>query len=463
MIHGGDRGPLTSFVVVIDDDPTGCQTVSEVPVITCWEDDDLRWLLSRDRSMGFVLTNSRAMQAEQAAAVNRDIVDRATALGAERGVAVSVLSRSDSTLRGHFAVEVGAICRALEESGHPVDLILLAPAFFEAGRITHDDIHYVSDSGLEQPVADTAYANDPAFAFAESDLTDWVRARLGDPEASVTTLPLPLLREDDTEAVARRMLGMVGKATPGRMPPVVIANGTCQLDYDVVARAVRRLEANGVSVVSRCGPSYVASRLGEPVPLPLHGLSAAGSVAGPGLVVVGSHVPLSTAQLAVLVDELGPSVVELDPVEVTGPDRQQHTGQLVDAVCAALATGDDVVLATSRSLLSGPDVRGSLDIAGAVSSAINEVVEAVLDRTPPSWIVAKGGITSARMISDVLRLRRGWIVGQMQKGLVPMWRDDDTSSRKPPCVIFPGNVGTPQTLLEVVRSLTEDRDARLRH
>ena len=439
-------------VVVIDDDPTGCQTVSEIPVITRWEDDDLRWLLSRDRPMGFVLTNSRAMHDEQAASVSEDIARRSMALGAEIGLTVSLLSRSDSTMRGHFTAEVGAICRSLEESGSPADLVLLAPAFFEAGRITHGDTHYVLDSGLEHPVADTAYAEDPAFGFAESNLVDWVRARLGEPEASVTTLPLPLLKDGDADAVALRMLAATGAAR-GILPPVVVANGTCQQDYDVVAQAVRQLEAGGVRVVTRCGPSYVASRLGEPVPAPLHGLGASGTVNGPGLVVVGSHVPVSTAQLAVLIDELRPVVVELDPLAATGPHRRRCVTQLTDAICEGLDAGQDVVLATSRRLLSAPDIRGSLDIAAAVSSAITEVVEAVLARVTPSWIVAKGGITSALMLSDVLRLRRGWIVGQMQKGLIPMWRDDDTSSHNPPCVIFPGNVGTPQTLVEVVRSL----------
>lgn len=67
------------------------------------------------------------------------------------------------------------------------------------------------------------------------------------------------------------------------------------------------------------------------------------------------------------------------------------------------------------------------------------------------------------MLADVLQLRHGWIVGQMERGLIPVWRDDDPSSHNPPCVIFPGNVGTAETLLNVVRSLSEDRDARPQH
>lgn len=377
-------------VVVIDDDPTGCQTVSEIPVITRWDEEDLRWLLTRERPLGFVLTNSRAMHAEEAAAASSDIVRRCLALGAELGLTVSVLSRSDSTLRGHFTAEVDAVCRAFELSGAPVDLVLLAPAFFEAGRETRDDTHYVLDSGLAQPVASTAYAQDPAFGFAESNLVSWVRARLGEPDAAVQTLPLGLLRDGGVEAVTKR-LALAARGRRGVLPPVVIANGTCQEDYDIIAQAVRGLEEHGMRIVTRCGPSYVASRLGEPVPSPLHGPSAVGTVQGPGLVVVGSHVPVSTAQLARLVGECHPVVLELDPVEVTGPDRSRTLTQLTDAVCEGLGAGSDVVLATSRRLMSVPDVRGNIEIAAAMSGAINEVVIEVLAQRNLHGSLPKGG------------------------------------------------------------------------
>lgn len=129
---------------MLDDDPTGGQTVADVPVVTAWESDDLEWLLTRDRIMGVVLTNSRALQAEQAAEVNRTIAERALAIGRRLGIEVSLISRSDSTLRGHVAAELRALVDGLRNAGQPADVVLLAPAFFEAGRVTHDDVHYWS-------------------------------------------------------------------------------------------------------------------------------------------------------------------------------------------------------------------------------------------------------------------------------------------------------------------------------
>ena len=438
-------------VVVIDDDPTGCQTVAGVPIVTRWETEDLRWLLTRHRGMGFVLTNSRAMHPEQAAAATRTIVERTQAVAAETGVGVSFLSRGDSTLRGHFAVETQAVCSGLAAHGIRPDLLLFAPAFFEAGRRTHGDVHYVADGDHEVPVGDTAYACDETFGFTESNLVQWVRARLDDRAARVSSLSV-----DDVRAGRDAIAGRLRAAVSPRWLGVVVVNGTHQSDYDVVADAVAELEAEGHTVVTRCGPSYVASRLGEPVPAPVTKLPAVADAVGHGLVVVGSHVPVTTAQLKALVDGAHPTVVELDPATLVTAVRRQHVAAVAADVSTALQSGD-VVLATSRTVLTAHDPRASLDAATTVAAAVDDAVRAVLARCTPSWIVAKGGITSATMVSNVLELRRGWIVGQMFRGLLPLWSDDDTSRRNPPLVIFPGNVGTTQTLLELVGSLNAHR------
>jgi uncharacterized protein YgbK (DUF1537 family) len=449
-------GEGAAKVVVVDDDPTGCQTVANVPVVTAWGADDLRWLLTRDRSMGFVLTNSRAMAPDEARAANREVVRRCLRLVRESSGRLSVLSRSDSTLRGHFAVELRAICDELAGAGHPADLVLFAPAFFEAGRVTHDDVHWVQEPTGERPVADTAYGADPAFPFAESDLRAWVRTRLGEPDHPVSTLSLDLVRDGGSGAVAEALRRAARLHREGTFPPVVVANGVRQADYDVIAQAAREVEEEGVNLVTRCGPSYVASRLGEPVPDPLQGLPAGGRVSGPGLVVVGSHVPTSTAQLEVLVRELEPVVVELDPVMVTGPGRAACIADLAGRVADGLAGGRLTVLATSRRLhAAAGGAADNLGIAQAVSSAVQQVVQDVLALAHPAWIVAKGGITSATLVTHALGLRRGWVVGQLQRGHLPLWRDDAPMADTPPCVIFPGNVGGPGTLVDVVRTLSD--------
>ena len=448
----------TRRIVVIDDDPTGGQTVAGVPVVTQWETEDLRWLLTRDRVMGFVLTNSRALAAERATDVNADVVSRCLEIAVELAIDVSFISRSDSTLRGHFTIEVATICAELKAAGRPADLVLVVPAFFEAGRITRDDVHYVSSGGVDVPVGETAYAQDPAFGFAESNLRDWVRARLANPQAEVSSLSLVDIRRGGCVDVAAQLHAAARNRGETAVPPVVVVNATQASDYGVVAKAVAKCEAEGLIIVTRSGPSYLSARLGEPLPKAVEEIALNRGATPHGLVVVGSHVPLSTAQLEHLIEHTQAHLIELAVPQVLGAGRAGYLDRLTQSVTEALRAGH-VALATSRDVHRTEDAKASLDVAGAVSSAIDEVVARVIASEPPAWIVAKGGITSANMVTKVLALRRGWIVGQVFDGQLPLWRDDNPDDSKPFCVIFPGNVGTEATLTDVVRKLDQKTTA----
>ncbi|WP_394700488.1 four-carbon acid sugar kinase family protein [uncultured Ilyobacter sp.] len=50
---------LDKKIVVLDDDPTGVQTVHEVAVITDWEKETLVNEFNEDKKIFFILTNSR--------------------------------------------------------------------------------------------------------------------------------------------------------------------------------------------------------------------------------------------------------------------------------------------------------------------------------------------------------------------------------------------------------------------
>ena len=60
-------------VVVLDDDPTGTQTVHGVPVLTQWPVEALRAELTNDLPVCFLLTNSRSMSLPAAQALNAEI------------------------------------------------------------------------------------------------------------------------------------------------------------------------------------------------------------------------------------------------------------------------------------------------------------------------------------------------------------------------------------------------------
>ena len=93
-------------LVVLDDDPTGTQSIADLPVLTRWSVADLRWALWQHTTGFFVLINTRSLAEGDAAERNRQVVRAlAEASRLEGDVPYVIASRSDSTLRGHFPLE----------------------------------------------------------------------------------------------------------------------------------------------------------------------------------------------------------------------------------------------------------------------------------------------------------------------------------------------------------------------
>ena len=278
-------------LLVIDDDPTGTQSVHGVPVLTAWSEDDLAAAL-RDAGTVFVLTNSRSQPEREAVAVNREITGRAAAIAAAEGYALAVASRSDSTMRGHFPQEPDAVADAL---GTTVDGVLLCPCFLEAGRLTIDDVQWVAEDDRLVPSARTTYATDRSFGYEASNLRRWVEEKTGGavPAADVLSLGLQDIREGGPERV-REILAAAERSPPRggqrhrlRGPRARLCSG-CSTPRPTGSpsstAAVPR--SSGRAAASR---RRRRSRRGA--------LRAPRAAAGHGLVVVGSHVARTTQQL----------------------------------------------------------------------------------------------------------------------------------------------------------------------
>ena len=149
-------------LVVLDDDPTGTQSVSDLPVLTRWEAADFRWAFShrigdRPAPAVYVMTNTRSLDPAEAEVRNREVVTHALAAAAESGTRLGFVSRSDSTLRGHFPLEPDVIAATLAVAGRPTDGVVIVPAFPDAGRVTIGGVHYMRTDGGLTPVAETPW------------------------------------------------------------------------------------------------------------------------------------------------------------------------------------------------------------------------------------------------------------------------------------------------------------------
>src|SRR6478609_1806443 len=114
---------------VLDDDPTGSQTVHDVAVVTVFESDEYAAGLAAPGSTCFILTNTRSLPEDTAVELNTGISASLFALGRRLSAPMEVVSRSDSTLRGHVVAEIEAIDAARRSvTGAGFDGVLLIPS-----------------------------------------------------------------------------------------------------------------------------------------------------------------------------------------------------------------------------------------------------------------------------------------------------------------------------------------------
>ncbi len=443
-------------LVVLDDDPTGTQTVVDVPVLTSWTVDDLRWALRQDSSAFFVLTNTRSLSAEAASKRNREVVRALHEASEAEGAHYVLASRSDSTLRGHFPLETDVLGEELEAVGDgPPDGVVVVPAYIEAGRLTVGSRHWMRTPDGLLPVGEGEFARDATFGYRSSTLPEWVEEKSGGRirAADVVRITLDDLRRGGPGRVIDLLTGVRG----GR---VVVVDAVCDDDLRVLAMALIQAEERGTRLLYRVGPSFVRARAGQAGRPPLDSGELQGlqepdagrrhTSAPHGLIAVGSHVGLTTRQLDRLRERGVICEFELDVRELLDDDRRaDHIAEVARAAAEALMTRDTVVR-TTRTVVTGSDAEDSLAISRRVSAALVETVRLVTAARRPAFVVAKGGITSSDTATHGLGIRRAWARGTLLPGIVSLWQPVDGPAAGMPYVVFPGNVGTDEALADAV-------------
>ncbi|KAF1981797.1 hypothetical protein K402DRAFT_398192 [Aulographum hederae CBS 113979] len=434
-------------LVVLDDDPTGTQTCHDIAVLTVWDHSTLCKELLSDPCGFFILTNSRALPPAECKELIITIATAVAKAAEETRKQVEFVLRGDSTLRGHLPEEPEAIECAIGT----FDGWILAPFFFQGGRYTIDDVHYVREGETLVPASETPFARDATFGYRSSNLRDYVLekcpGRFG--EGEICSVGIEDIRIGGPAGVAHRLL----EAPKGG---VIIVNAAAEADMFVFAAGLLEAEKRGKRFLYRTAAAFVSCRLGisgiEPLTMADLGIEKEDGQMG-GLIVAGSYVPKTTAQLKALRERRGDRlhVVELD-VEAMIGDREaaeQVTKRATVEATENIGKGKDVLIMTSRNLITGKDGLESLNIGSVVAKALVSIVENIDVR--PRYLIAKGGITSSDAATKGLRMKRAMVVGQAAKG-VPLWRCDEETSRHMgiPYVVFPGNVGGDDTLAELV-------------
>lgn len=438
----------TTKIIVIDDDPTGSQTVHGCLLLTRWGMPTLVDALCDAAPLFFVLSNTRGMDAERAAVVTREIcVNLGQALAeldaAGTPIRPVIVSRSDSTLRGHYPVETDVIAAELG----PFDAHFLVPAFFEGGRITRGSTHYLlvdrPDGVRPVPVHETEFARDSVFGFSTAFLPDYVQEKTGGRirAGQVERIGLADLR-GDAAGLERRLLGLGGNAC-------CVVDAEQQSDLDAFATAVRTAAGLGKRFLFRSAASLLTSLAAlPPQPVPAAEMNRFSRGGRPGVVIMGSHVDKSTRQLEHLTATTDIARLAIDLGRLDDPDAL--VSELVAGAETARADGRSAVLYTSRGERTFPSKDERLAFGERVSDLLVRIVRAL--PADIGFLISKGGITSNDTLSKGLALATARVLGQVRAGCsVVRCPADHPRFPDLPVVIFPGNVGGDDALSEVYR------------
>lgn len=427
-------------IVILDDDPTGTQTVYNLPVVTSWESSVLEKEIINS-PVFFILTNSRSLQIEEANQLAESLGSKLNKLSKKHNKQLIVVSRGDSTLRGHYPNEVDALAKGLENQNAKH---ILAPAFFEGGRYTYGDVHYVKEGDDFISANETPFAKDNTFGYENANLVDWIVEKYEGKidKNAIESLSLDFLRTQSTAAILKKIESCKKSH--------IVVNATSYSDLEAVALAVLKSKE---TFLLRTSASFVNA---------ITGIEAKDCLSkeeilndqktGGSLIVIGSYVPKTTAQLAVLKEHSKAVFLELDVSNVKNDALfQEDIHQLSKKVNQYLQENKDVVFHTSRTIIKGATKAESLAIVNRVSDGVISIIKQL--NIKPKYIVAKGGITSSDVATKGLNVQRAHVLGQALKG-VPVWKlGNETKFPNMPYIIFPGNVGDNQALYQLTKLL----------
>lgn len=429
--------PTQSKIIVLDDDPTGSQTVHSCLLLLKWDIETLKIGLQDEIPIIFILSNTRALSPEQALATTREICHNLKAAISEVGIKdFLVVSRSDSTLRGHYPIETDTIAKELGG----FDAHFLTPAFFEGGRVTIDSIHYLLIDGIKTPVAQTEFAQDSVFCYGHSYLPDYVEEKTKGKVIAKDVIKFSLadIRSGQIEQILLRL----------KENQCVVVDGENQADFDLFATLILSATAQGKRFLFRSAASLLTSlaKLGEQ-PTPVNKMAK--PTGETGVVLVGSHVQKTTQQLHKLLAEEETVGIEIEVATIR--DQPQAKDAILSStlmkVHQAFEQRKTPVVYTSRQELNFENIEQRLAFGAEVSSFLMDIVQGLPNNL--SFLISKGGITSNDVLSVGLNLTSARLLGQIIPGCsVIKTAADHPQFPNLPVVLFPGNVGKQSSLVE---------------
>lgn len=444
---------LNKKIIVLDDDPTGVQTVHGISVYTDWSVDSIEKGFQEENPMFFILTNSRGFTAAETKKAHMDIATNIAEVAKKQNKEFIVISRGDSTLRGHYPLETEVLKDTIEEhSDIQYDGEVIIPFFKEGGRLTVDNIHYVQYEEYLVPAGETEFAKDRTFGYTKSHLGEYVEEKsAGKFTAENTTyISLESLRSLDIEGISNQLLQVTDFNK-------VVVNAVDYVDVEIFVISLAKVMKSGKQFMFRSAAALtkVIGGVSDKALLTREELIQEETNHG-GLILVGSHVKKTTEQLEVLKTSDFIEFIEFNTHLVLQPEKfQEEIDRVISTTENFISDGKTVTVYTNRERLDLGEGKQEeeLKLSVKISDAVTSIVQRLTVR--PNYIVAKGGITSSDIGTKGLEVQRATVAGQIQPG-IPVWFTGEESKFPGIAyIIFPGNVGAVTTLKDTVEILNK--------
>ncbi|MCC0639501.1 MULTISPECIES: four-carbon acid sugar kinase family protein [unclassified Clostridioides] len=443
---------LNRKIIVLDDDPTGVQTVHDVSVYTDWDKNSIEQGFDEENSMFFILTNSRGFTVSQTTEVHKKISKNIVDISQKVNKDFIIISRSDSTMRGHYPLETNLLKNEVEKlSGKIFDGEIIMPFFKEGGRFTIDNVHYVKEGEMLVPAGMTEFAKDKSFGYKSSDIGEWCEEKTNGEYKSSDMIYISL-----EELRSLNIDSMTEKLKMAKNFNKIIVNAIDYVDVKVFTIAFIRAVNSGKEFIFRSAAAItkILGGVSDKELLTKEELVSKDNTNG-GIILVGSHVNKTTQQLEELKNCKYPiEFIEFNQHLVLREDGlKNEVKRVIQVVEERITNGKTVAVYTRRERfdLDTNDKDKQLMVSVEISDAVTSIVGMLNVR--PNFIIAKGGITSSDVGTKALKVKKATVMGQIKPG-IPVWMTGEESKfPNMPYIIFPGNVGEVSTLREAVEVL----------
>ena len=444
-------------IVIIDDDPTGSQTVNSCNLILKWDYETLLKSLKGSSNLLFILANTRSLSENDAKIRLKEICSSLkkimnNSLFAEEQFVL--ISRGDSTLRGHNYLEPFMINELLG----PFDATFYIPAFIEGNRTTVNGNHFVSNI----PISKTIFSKDKIFGFSTSNVKELIYEQ-SDRQLNFNNIENIYIKDFEVleGTQTNKLYNYIEKLKNNKKVIVDI------IDYsqlDKFSRVIKSL-LNKKKFLFRSAASFISSlsnvKRNKKDNIYFSQLRRKNNndKIMKGLLVVGSYVELSTLQLNKVLEISVCKPIEINVLKLYDffklEDNLRQINSLkkliLNAIRQNLSQEFIPVLYTSREIVSLGDNNDLIQFQLFLSAFISEIVSVIKNEI--GYLISKGGITTNSIISEGLEAESVYLEGQILPGISLVTFNLLEQKGKLPIVTFPGNIGNQMSLVKALEIL----------